>query len=108
MGNDGLGKHGSGSCAVAGIVAGFGSYLLDKLRAHVLERIFQLYLAGHAHTVLGDMGSAEFLVDNHVAAFGAECHLHGVGQSVDTFLELFTSLDIKFYFFSHFSLSLSS
>ena len=64
---------------------------------------FELNLACHTDTVLGDVWSAEFLLDNHVAAFGTECNLNGIGESVYTLFELFTSLYIEFNFFCHFS-----
>ena len=69
--------------------------------AHVLECVLEFDFAGHCHTILSDVGGTEFFLDNDVAAFGAESYLDGIGKSVDTFLKLFASLDIKFYFFSH-------
>src|SRR3982750_4736983 len=38
---------------------------------------------GFGGSVLGDAGSAEALVDNHVAALGAQSHLHRIGEDVD-------------------------
>ncbi len=106
-GYDSLSEHGGGGCSVAGIVAGLGGNFLHKLCAHVAERLFKLYLAGNAHTVLGDMGSAELLAYDNVAAFRAEGDLNGVGKSVDTLFELFASLDIEFNVFCHFVLYVS-
>ena len=98
---DGLGQHGGGGGAVACLVAGLGGYLLDELCAHVLEGVFELHFAGYGHAVLGDVGCAEFLFDDDVAAFGAERYLDGVGQGVNAFLELFASLYVEFYLFCH-------
>ena len=55
----------------------------DIARAHVLERIVELNLLGDGHAVVGDQRSAELLVENDVAALGAEGDLHGIGQSID-------------------------
>ena len=45
------------------------------LRAHVLELVVELDLLGDSDAVLGDAGSAERLVEDDVAALGAERHL---------------------------------
>src|SRR5215470_16352185 len=68
---------------VAGHVRGLRRHLAHHLRAHVLERLFQLDLLGHGHAVLGDRRRAEFLVDDHVAPFGAERDRDRVGQLID-------------------------
>src|ERR1035437_884986 len=45
------------------------------LGAHVLERVLQLDFLGHRHAVLGDARTAEFLLQNHVPALGAQRYL---------------------------------
>ena len=52
------------------------------LRAHVLELVGQLDFLGDGHAVLGDARRAEALVEDHVAALGAQRHLHGVGEDI--------------------------
>ena len=37
----------------------------------------------HRHTVLGDAGRAEGLLDHNIAALGTECDLDGIGENVD-------------------------
>ena len=39
------------------------------------------------YAIFGDVGCAEFLFDNHVATFGAECHFDSVGKSVNAFFK---------------------
>jgi hypothetical protein len=51
--------------------------------AHVLEAVLELDLLGDGHAVLGDRGGAEALLDDDVAALGAERHLDGVRERVD-------------------------
>ncbi len=97
-----LGENGSGCCAVACIVTGLRGNFLHELCTHVLHRVFEFYLAGHCHTVFGDVGGAELTADNHVAAFGAEGYFHCVGKCVNAFLELVASLYIEFDNLSHF------
>ena len=69
--DDGLGKNGSRRCAVTGLITGFRSHFLHELGAHVLERILEFDFASHCHTILSDVGSAEFLFYDDVASFGA-------------------------------------
>jgi hypothetical protein len=84
---DRLGQHGRRGGAVAGDVVGLGRHLLDQLRAQVLVRARQLDLLGDGDAVVGDRGGAELLVQDHVAALGAERDLDGVGQRVDAALQ---------------------
>ena len=80
---DRLRQNGRGGGAVAGHVAGLRSNFAHHLRAHVLERILQLDFFRDRDTVFGDGRAAELLLENHVAALGAERHFHGVGELVD-------------------------
>ena len=45
--------------------------------------IFEFDLLGDRHAILGDARRAEGLLDDDVAALGAERDLHGVGKDVD-------------------------
>ena len=80
---DRLREHGRGRGAVAGGVRRLARDLAHHLRAHVLERILQVDFLGDRHAVLGDGRRAELLVEDDVAALGAERDLHRVGQLVD-------------------------
>src|SRR5699024_7282831 len=72
---------------VAGHVVGLGRDLLRELRAEVLVRVLELDLTGDGHAVVGDRGGAPLLVQDDVAALGAERHLDGVRELVDAALE---------------------
>ena len=80
---DGLGQDRGRGGAVAGHVAGLGSYLPDHAGAHVLVLVFQLDLLGHGHAVLGDGRRAEALLENDVTALGAQGDLDSAGQLTD-------------------------
>ncbi|EME96580.1 DNA polymerase II large subunit [Streptomyces mobaraensis NBRC 13819 = DSM 40847] len=82
-----LGQHGRGGGAVTRDVVGLGRHLLDELGAQVLVRVLQLDLARDGDAVVGDGGGAELLVDDDVAALGADRHLDRVGKLVDAALE---------------------
>ncbi len=82
-----LGEDGRGRGAVTGDVVGLGGDLLGELRTEVLERVVELDLAGDGHAVVGDGGRAPLLVEDDVAALGAERHLDGVGEGVHATLE---------------------
>ena len=80
---DRLRQNGRGGGAVAGHVGGLRGHFAHHLRAHVLERILQFDFLGDRHAVFGDGGAAELLLENDVAALGAERDLHRVGQLID-------------------------
>src|SRR5436309_1257169 len=82
LGEDGACEHGGRRRPVARHVGGLGGDLLHHLRPHVLELVFQLDLLRHRDAVLGHGGSAERLVEHHVAAAGHERHRHRIGQDV--------------------------
>ena len=81
--HDRLGEHGRGRRAVAGDVVGLGRGFLEKLRAHVLERVLQLDVLGDRDAVVGDGRGAPLLVEGDVPALRAEGGLDGVGEGVD-------------------------
>ena len=82
----GLGEHGGGGGAVTGDVVGLGGHLLGELSAEILVGIVELNLLGDGDAVVGDGGGSPLLVQDHVAALGAEGDLDGVGEGVDTAL----------------------
>ncbi len=100
--DDGLCEHGSGSGTVAGYVSSLGSYFLHHLSAHVFNWVFQLNFLGNGYTVLSDGRSAEFLLDDHVAALRAEGYFHGISQSVNATQHLSAGVGIKMKLFCHF------
>src|SRR4029079_5576744 len=53
---------------------------LDELGAHVLERVLQFDVLGDGDAVLGDVGRPPALVEDGVAAAGAEGAAHGAGE----------------------------
>ena len=95
LAEDRLGQHGGGGGAVAGQVAGLGGDFLHHLGAHVLDRVGQLDFLGDGDAVLGDGRGAELLVDDDVAALGAERDLDRLGQVVDALLELGAGLGVE-------------
>ena len=78
-----FGQHRRRGRAVAGGVAGLAGDFADHLGAHVFVGIFQFDFLGDGHAVLGDGRGAEFLVDDHVAAFGAERGDDRLGELLD-------------------------
>src|SRR6266566_4133047 len=82
LGEDGACEHGGRRRPVARHVGGLGGDLLHHLRPHVFELVFQLDLFRHRDPVLSHGGSAERLVEHHVAAAGPERHRHRIGQDV--------------------------
>ena len=99
--DDGLGEHGRGGGAVAGDIVGLGRGFLQKLRAHVLEGVFEFDFLGDGHAVVGDGRGAELLVQRDVAALGAKGGLDRIGQNIDTLFERLSSLLIEFNHFCH-------
>src|SRR5205823_11319280 len=95
---DRRGQTGRGGGAVAGEVAGLDRDFLDHLGAHVLELVRELDLLGDGDAVLGDARRAERLVEDDVAALGAERHLDGVGENVDAAQHPLARVAMKFDF----------
>ena len=83
LADDRLGQNRRGGGAVARDGAGLGGDLAHHLGAHVLELVGKLDLLGDGDAVLGDARRAEALLEHHVAALGAERHLHRIGEDVD-------------------------
>src|SRR5438067_1155062 len=91
---DRLSEHGRRPGAVAGDVVGRRGDLADELRALVLEDVLDLDLTSDRDTVVGDGRGAELLVEDDVAALGAERDLDGVGYRVDAQLERLAGLNV--------------
>ena len=66
--DDRLAEDGGGGGAVASDVVGLGGDLLGQLGADVLEGVLEFDVLGDGHTVVGDGGGAELLIENDVAA----------------------------------------
>ena len=81
---DRLGEDGGGGGAVARGVARFTGDFADHLGAHVFIGIFQFYLLGDGDAVLGHGRGAIFLVEDDVAAFGAEGRDDGLREFLHT------------------------
>src|SRR5690606_25892469 len=97
--HDRLGEHGRGGGAVTGEVVGLAGDLAQHLRAHILELVLELDLLGDGDAVLGDARCAEALVDDDVAALGAERDLHRVGEDVHAPEDALARLARKAYVF---------
>ena len=85
--DDRLGQQRRRRRAVAGDVVGRRGDLADELGALVLEDVLELDLASDGDAVVGDRGRAELLVEDDVAALGAERDLDRVGDAVDAGLQ---------------------
>src|SRR5208337_210519 len=83
LAHDRLGEDSRGRGAVTGGVVGLRGDLAEHLRAHVLELVGKLDLLGDGDAVLGDARGAVALLENDVAALGAERYLDRVGEDVD-------------------------
>ena len=82
-----LGEQRRGRRPVAGEVGGLVGDLAHELRAHVLELVGELDLAGDRDAVVGDRRRAGEALEDDVAALGAERDLDRVGQLVDAGLQ---------------------
>ena len=91
-----LGHHRRRGRAVAGNVRSLAGDFLDHLGAHVFILVFQLDLLGHRHSVFGDGGRAERLLNDDVAAARAQGHLDRAGQLGHAALQRLAGVLIKF------------
>jgi chaperonin GroEL (HSP60 family) len=83
LADDGLRDDRGGGGAVADGVVRLDRRFLEDLRAHVLEGVAQVDLARDRHAVVGDLRGAGDLLEDDVAALGAEGGLDGFGELVD-------------------------
>ena len=90
-----LGEHGGRRRAVTGDVVGLLGDFLDELGPDLLVRVLQLDLLGDAHTIVGDGGRAPLLLEDDVAALGAERDLDRVGELVHPSLETAAGLLVE-------------
>ena len=97
---DGFCENGCGGGTVTGNIAGLGCDFADHLGAHVLERVGKFHFLRHAHTVLGDGGGTEFLVQNHISAPGTEGGFDGGGKLFDAGKKLASCFIIEKQLFS--------
>src|SRR5581483_11807768 len=96
--DDRLRQHGRGRRTVAGHIVGGSRHLAHELGALVLEDILDLDLTRDRHTVIGDRRRAKLLIEDDIAALGAERHLHSIGYRVDALLERLASLRLVLQF----------
>src|SRR5690606_3225008 len=93
-----LGENGCGRGAVASQIIGLGGNFAHHLRAHVLELVLKLDFFGDGYAVLGDARCAEGLVDDDVAALGAQRNLHRIGEDIDATQHALTGIRMKLHF----------
>ena len=80
--NDGVGQHGGGGGTVASGVVGFGSGLTNQGNASVLDVVFEFNFLSNGDAIVDDLGGAKLLLENHVAALGAEGNGNGLSQNI--------------------------
>jgi len=64
------------------MVVGLLGDRLDQIRPQIDLSVRELDVFGHRHSVLGDFGRPEGLVQNHVSPLGPEGDLYGISESV--------------------------
>mmetsp|Transcript_71416 Transcript_71416/g.170605 ORF Transcript_71416/g.170605 Transcript_71416/m.170605 type:complete len:258 (+) Transcript_71416:1042-1815(+) len=79
---DGPRQHRGRGGAIPRQVVRLGRHLLYQGGAHVHELVLEFDGPRHSDAILGDLGRAEALLDDHVPALGAERHRHCVRQAV--------------------------
>ena len=99
LAHDRRGQDRRGRRAVAGEIIGLRGDFAHHLRAHVLEFVGELDFLGDGDAVLGDARRAVGLVENDVAALGAERHLDGVVENFDAAQHALACVGGKSYVF---------
>ena len=100
-----MGQNCRGGGAIARHIVGLGGGFLQQLHAHILIGILQFDLFGNGNAVVGDGGSAELLVQCHVAALGAQSRDHSIRQDVHSQLQAASRFFCEYELFSHSLLS---
>ena len=99
--NDSLSQNSCSSCTITGIIASFRSNRFNQLCTCVLESIRQFDFFCYSHTVFSDVRSTEFLFDDNITSFRAQCYFHCVSQFVYTFFQLIASVNVEENIFCH-------
>src|SRR5258706_1105625 len=86
--HDGVAQNGGGGSTVPGAVSALLGGFFEQLRAHVLERIFELDFLCDGNTIVGDGGGTELAVNRYIAALWAEGCRNCVRNNVHAVLEL--------------------
>ena len=87
FGDDGLGQDDARRGPVAGDVVRLLGDFLHDLGAHILELVFERYLLGDRHAVIGDGRGAIALFEDDVAPARADGDLDRVRDRVDAALQ---------------------
>src|SRR5581483_6498366 len=98
LANDRLSHHSRGRGAIPRDVVGGSRHFAHELCALVLEDVLDLDLTRDRHTVVGDRRRAELLVEDDIAALGAERYLDGVSHRVDALFERLAGLRLVLEF----------
>ena len=80
---NGASENSGGSGAIASDIIGIRGHLTHKLGSHVHKAIRELNVLRHGHTILGDLGGTEGLVEDGIATLGTKGHLDSISQLVD-------------------------
>lgn len=67
----GPGQDGAGGSPISSLIIGLAGHLLQQLGPDVHVPVLEFNGLGHSHSVLGDLGGPEGLVDHHVPALRA-------------------------------------
>ena len=82
LGGDGAGQHGRGGGAITRVVVSVVRDILDEPRADVLVLVLELDGLGDGDAILGDLGAAVRLLDEHGPALRAHGDRNSVGEFV--------------------------
>ena len=86
---------------VTGDIIGLAGDFFHHLSTHIGIGALEFDFLGDADAVFGDLGGAEFLVENDVAAFGAQSGFDGLGEQGHAFEDAATGFIRKNKLFSH-------
>ena len=96
-----LRQNNSSRRTVTSNVVGFRRYFFYKLRAHVFKGISKLDFFCNSNTVVGDKGSAVFLVKHNVSALRAKRNFNSISEYVHTSFKGFSCVFAVFDLFCH-------
>ncbi|KAH3668564.1 hypothetical protein OGAPHI_002318 [Ogataea philodendri] len=89
-------QDGSGSGTVTGTLVRLGGNVLQKLGTKVLKLVLKSNTLGDSHTILGDLWSAEWLLNQNITALRTKGDSNGVSEGLHTFQKCSSTFDTKF------------
>lgn len=99
LSEDGAGQNGGGGSSISGLIVGLLGNWFNELSTDVFEAVREFDGLGNSHTILGNFGGTEGLVNNDIASLWSEGDLDCIGEFVTAADHVVSALNTEREFF---------